>query len=106
MGKIEIAIELDSELDPFHRLLRVSICCNSVEVWRLWLQPPGALSLVVALLAFSHSSKEICIEKMRPRTVWVQFQSAQIFFLRFRPVPIVRVNERSESTVPFRQLVV
>src|SRR5439155_18528359 len=106
MGKIEIWIEVDSEPDSVHRLLRVLLCSKSVEERRKRLQLLGALSLFVALFLSRHSSKEVCIRKMRHRTVWVQFQSALKFFLRFRPVPIVRVNDRSESAVPFRQFVV
>src|SRR5262245_54700065 len=106
MGKVEIGIEFDSEPDSFYRLLRVLICSKSVEEWRIRLQLPDALSFDVRLWASPHSAKEVSILKMRQRTVWVQFQSALKFFLRFRPFPIVHVNERSESAVPFRQFVV
>ena len=106
MGKIEIGIEVDSEPDSFHRLLRVPSCSMSVEEWLKRLQLPGAVSFDARLWASRHFCKEVCILKMRHRTVWVQFQSAQKFFLRFRPIPIVRKNDRSESAVPFRQFVV
>src|SRR5215471_12968229 len=109
MGKIIIAIEFDSVQDLFQRLLRVfadTWTYSSGEEFLIWLQLRGAVFFGGRLVGSPHESKEVTILKMRNRTVWVQFQSALKFFLGFRPVPIVRVNELSESAVPFRQFVV
>src|SRR5262245_1251742 len=107
MGKIIIGIEFDSVQDLFQLLLRIFDATYSAgEEWLKRFKLRGAVSLDDPLLASPHESKEVTILKMRNRTVWVQFQSAQIFFLRFLPVPIVPVKAGSESAVPFPQFVV
>src|SRR5262245_1920380 len=110
MGKIVFGIEVDSVQDLFQRLLRVfgaiGATYSTGEEWLIRLQLRSAVFFGGRLGASPHESKEVTILKMRNRTVWVQFQSALKFFLRFRPVPIVSVNEPSESAVPFPQFVV
>src|SRR5256885_16423465 len=103
MGKIEIGIEVDSEPDSFHRLLRVLLCSKSVEEWRKRLQLPGALSLFGALFLTRHSSKEVGILQMRQRIVGVQFQSALKSFFRLCPVQIAHVVDGAASAVPLRR---
>src|SRR5262245_48478658 len=98
MGKRIFWIEFDSVQDLFQLPLRVfGATYSRDEEWLIRLQLRGALFLGGRLVASPHESKEVTIPKMRNRTVWVQFQSALIFFLRFRPVPIVQANDRSES---------
>src|SRR5215813_6726744 len=104
MGIRIFGIEFDSVQDLFQLLLRVFDATYSTgEEWLKRLQLQGAAFFAGRLVLSAHESKEVTILKMRNRTVWVQFQSAQIFFLRLRPAPIVPVKAGSESALSFPQ---